>query len=108
MNFCQKDFGARVRCRRMALHMTQQELSEKIHADTHHIGRIERGERAISVDLLLELSEALNVSTDYLLVGTNSNVSIQDQIASVIDQLTDVLQKMKKAEKMEKVAYEAT
>lgn len=82
--------------------MTQQELSEKIHADTHHIGRIERGERAISVDLLIELSEALNVSADYLLTGTNRDASAQEQIASVIDQLINVLQKM------EKVAYEAT
>ncbi|MCD8117216.1 MAG: helix-turn-helix transcriptional regulator [Oscillospiraceae bacterium] len=50
--------------------ITQEELSSRLGlSGKQHISRIERGERSCSIDLLVELSYALHVSTDYLLKG---------------------------------------
>lgn len=94
MAFNQKEFGMRIRGQRKMLRLTQQELSERIHADVQHVGRIERGEKSASIDLLIELSEVLEVSIDYLLTGKESNAGLRQELVSVIGQLSDIAQKM--------------
>lgn len=94
MYFDQKEFGMRIRCQRKMLHMTQQELSERIHADAQHVGRIERGEKSASIDLLIELSEALEVSIDYLLTGKESHAGLRKELVDVIGQLSDIARKI--------------
>ena len=69
MPFNQTEFGKRVKEMRMIRKMTQEELASVLKVDKQQISRIERGVRACSIDLLLELSHHLNVSTDYLLMG---------------------------------------
>ncbi len=55
---------------------------------------MERGVEACSIDLLVELSMVLHVSTDYLLMGKEAaREELKDQIFSVIGQLTDIAKK---------------
>ena len=49
--------------------MTQAQLGEACSLSTAHIGHIERGTRTLSVDALVQVSDALGVSVDYLLTG---------------------------------------
>lgn len=59
--------GERVRIRRKALGITQENLAEKIDVSTSFIGHIERGTRKLSVETLYSLCVALGVSADYLM-----------------------------------------
>lgn len=59
----------RVRSRRQALKLTQQELAQELGVTHQHISRIEGGHAVPSLELLVRLSHRLGVSADYLLTG---------------------------------------
>ena len=93
MYFNQAEFGRRAAELRSIKRMTQEDLAEKLGVSKKHISEIERGIAACSIDLLLDISTALNVSTDYLLTGKNSDKEIvRAQLIEVISQLSDIAQ----------------
>ena len=59
--------GRRVNKRRRELHMTQEQLAEKLQLSTSFLGHIERGTRKASLETLIALCNALDVSPNYLL-----------------------------------------
>lgn len=59
--------GRRVRAKRTALTWTQERLANEIDVSTSFIGHIERGTRKASIDTLVALANAMQVSTDELL-----------------------------------------
>lgn len=65
MNYIQ--LGKRIRETRCLLKVTQVEMAEKLNFSQQHIGNIERGSAHPSLDLLVEISNTLDVSVDYLL-----------------------------------------
>lgn len=87
-------FGNRLRSARKVFGITQEELAEKLCVDRNHIARMERGARVCSIDLLVELAEVLNVSTDYLLVGISSSDAAKEKLLSTIKQLTQIAQSL--------------
>jgi transcriptional regulator with XRE-family HTH domain len=52
---------------RQKSHLTQDELAEKLHTVKTQISRWERGESMPHAKILIQLSQILNVSVDYLL-----------------------------------------
>ncbi|MBQ3110803.1 MAG: helix-turn-helix transcriptional regulator [Clostridia bacterium] len=60
--------GERVRKARKQKHITQEQLAELCNLSTAHIGHIERGTRALSIESLIMLAQVLEVTTDYLLL----------------------------------------
>ena len=91
MEFNREDFGKRVKQARMDKHLTQPQLAELLGIEWQQISRIERGFSGCSNELLVPLSEELDVSTDYLLMGTNPDKEItKAQLISVISKLTDI------------------
>ncbi len=62
--------GNRIREERLKLNLTQEQLAEKVHVSSAYIGQIERGERSVSLDVLLEIVNALGVTVDYLLADS--------------------------------------
>jgi len=64
------DLGKRVRAYRMAKNWTQEYLAREIGVSTSFIGHIERGSRKASIDTLVQLANALEISTDDLLAGS--------------------------------------
>jgi transcriptional regulator with XRE-family HTH domain len=62
----------RVRARRRALNLTQEELAVELGVTHQHVSRIEVGQAVPSLALLVRLSRRLGVSTDYLLTGRES------------------------------------
>lgn len=89
--------GKRIRSQRKLLGMTQEELSEKVGVSCSFIGHIERGSRKLSLETLVNISEALNISCDALLQdslngsrsvetsGMNErNLKLLNEIASVL------------------------
>ena len=59
--------GQRIRKSRIEKSITQEQLGEICELSTAHIGHIERGTRTPSIDSVFRISQALNVSMDYLI-----------------------------------------
>ncbi len=65
-----KAVGSRIQQMRKRHNMTQYQLAESLdYANERQLQRIENGKTACSVDKLMEISQILDVSTDYLLFG---------------------------------------
>lgn len=79
--------GERLRTRRSALGITQESVSEQIGVSLRYYQMIERGERKVSLERLIGLSGALNVSLDYLLFG-DAACSLGDPVAEILNGLT--------------------
>ena len=59
--------GSRIRKDRTDCHMSQTELADACGLSVPYVSNIERGKKCFSVDILLRLAQALQVSTDKLL-----------------------------------------
>ena len=91
MYFDQKEFGKRLKEIRLIRGMTQEELAEMLNINKQHVSRMERGVTACSIDLLIELSCHLQISTDYLLMGKDPDTGKQkEQILEVIKKLSSI------------------
>ena len=62
-------FGERLRNKRNILGFTQEYVSEQIGISLRFYQMVERGEKSVSLDTLINLSRTLMVSVDYLLFG---------------------------------------
>lgn len=61
------ELGLRIRQVRMEKNMSQVELAEVCGLSVPYVSDIERGKKCFSVDILLRVAQALQVSTDWLL-----------------------------------------
>ena len=82
-----KEMGQRIMVRRKALRMTQEELAEKLGVSTQMISNLELGKKAIRPDNLAKVCELLDLSSDYVLTGTNTKTAV-DAVAQKLTQLT--------------------
>lgn len=64
-----KEIGGRIKAERKNLHISQEKLAEQVNVSPHYIYEIERGMKAMSLETLINLSEALKLPTDYILFG---------------------------------------
>lgn len=64
-----KTIGRRIQERRKELNLTQQYVYETLDISQNHYSRIENGHVGMSFEILLELCEILQISTDYILTG---------------------------------------
>ena len=62
-------FGQRLRGLREESELTQERLADDLGISANHEGKIERGSRTPSIDLIMEMSRYFSVSIDYLLWG---------------------------------------
>lgn len=85
--FDKKAVGERIREVRKNKNMTQSELSEKLeYTNERQLQRIESGETGCSVDKLMEISQILHISTDYLIFGSehNENRDEEDNLLEIL------------------------
>ena len=61
------DIGKRISELRKAKNWSQSELAKAVEASRDIIGKYERGENSPSIEMAVKLSEALEVTVDYLL-----------------------------------------
>lgn len=62
--------GTRILLRRKQLRFTQEELAERAHVTPQTISAAELGKKALRPENIIGVCAALNISTDYLLLGT--------------------------------------
>lgn len=73
--FNAKEVGLRVKKRAKELGYTGDFLAEEMNVEYATISRIYRG-LSVKIEYIYELSEILNVSTDYLLKGCESDIEL--------------------------------
>lgn len=61
--------GARIKYHRLKNQLSQEQLAEKAELSNVYISYLERGERMPSLDAVINIANALNVSADDLLSG---------------------------------------
>lgn len=67
--------GARIKEAREQAHLTQEKLAEKVGVSVQYVSDLERGKVGASVGTIIRLSQTLQVSCDYLLLGIDDAVS---------------------------------
>ena len=67
-----KEIGGRLRSIREASGFSIRELAECLDLTPGFIGLIEKGERGLSAELLINISSIFNCSADYLLTGAQN------------------------------------
>lgn len=71
-----KSLGDKVKRHRLQTGLSQEKFSEQLGFSESFYSRIERGERVVSLDSLIKISNNLNLSLDYLLAESlNHNIS---------------------------------
>lgn len=85
--------GKRIHDRRRQLGYTQEQLADMMNVSIQMVSNLERGNKAIRIDNLINLSQILDVSTDYILTGKQTADDIQ-LLTNHISQLHDQDRKM--------------
>ena len=92
MYFNQVEFGQRIKELRTGKGWTQEELAGELNIGHVHMNSIERGRKGCSIDLLLELAECFDVSTDYLLTGKeHCSRQTGERLQHVMDDLAAII-----------------
>ena len=82
-----KAMGQRIMIRRKSLHMTQEELAERIGVSTQMISNLELGKKAIRPDNLVKVCDVLELSADFILTGNRTQTAV-DIVSDKLIQLT--------------------
>ncbi len=64
-----RDIGRRIQIRRKQQRFTQEQLADMMNVSIQMVSNLERGNKAIRIDNLINLSKILGVSTDFILTG---------------------------------------
>jgi transcriptional regulator with XRE-family HTH domain len=81
-------FGAKLKHYRKMLHLSQEQLSEKVDISVMHLSKIERGLTFVSADLLEKLSYSLQISAAHLFCKENEKI-YDDNILNKFDRITE-------------------
>lgn len=85
--------GKRIQKQRKQRGYTQEQLAEMMNVSIQMVSNLERGNKAIRIDNLINLSQILNISTDYILTGKETREDI-DILTSRISKLSHKEKKM--------------
>lgn len=86
MNY--KEIGTRIRKYRKLKNISQEELAEKIDISTTHMSHIETGSTKLSLQVLVDIAQILEVSTDALIFEKTSKLKIQ-KIETILSDCTE-------------------
>ena len=86
-----ESIGARIRCHRKQNGLSQEELAEQAETSRVYISNIERGEAAPSLEVILNIANALCVSAADLLAGNLLSAN-SDRMEKEMDILFDCSQ----------------
>ena len=76
-----KGLGRRIRQQRIVFNMTQEELAEKSGISCSFVGHIERGEKKASVETVVALCNAMDISPSVLLQDSLSDAVMRSQLS---------------------------
>ncbi len=83
-----KVIGARIQKCRTEKKMTQAELAEKVDTNQKHLSRIEGGYHRSTLDAIVAIARALDVSVDYL-IADYSDARDNSTLQVILDEIKD-------------------
>lgn len=92
MSYDKKAVGHRIRARRKALGITQEDFAERIGRVPKFCADIERGQAGMSIDTMLSICSLLKLSPNDLLFGSVDQANSYDEtelIVAALNQCTD-------------------
>ena len=84
------DLAEKLKQARKQKGLTQRQLAKKIGADIQRISKYERGVLIPTTEIMVKLSDALDVSLDYLLKNCKNRVTGKIRDTELIDQFIQV------------------
>ena len=78
--------GKRIRAKRKQMDLSQEELAEMVNISTVHMSHIETGNTKLSLPVLVDLANALQVRADDLLFDSS-----RDSVSATADELQQLL-----------------
>lgn len=85
---------------RLKSHLTQEELADKLKTDKVQISRWERGEAMPRAETLIDISQILSVSVDYLL-GLSDEPFIRVRVDNLSSEEMEILSALRKGNDQE-------
>ena len=74
--FAQIELGLRIKSLRTKKGLTQEKLAESLGISVEYVGKIERGKRTPSLDLVIAMSNFFHTSTDYILLANRRTTEL--------------------------------
>ncbi len=74
------EMGRRIKLRRKELGITQEKLAENLGVSPNHLSGIETGAQNPSISFFADICDALDVTPDYLLLGSMHAESVPEDI----------------------------
>lgn len=84
-------FGARLRARREALGLTQAKLAEHAGVTSNYVGVMERGLKLPTIDTLVKVAKALEVSPAELLGDVRANDQWVDEVTTIATTIPETM-----------------
>ena len=81
--------GNRIRIEREKFDMTREKFSELLNLSPYFLGQIERGERKMSINTLINISECLHISIDSLFFEQITANTNNDVLHSLINKCSE-------------------
>ena len=83
-----REMGQRIMLRRKSLHLTQEELADRLGVSTQMISNLELGKKAIRPENLAKVCQVLELSADFVLTGAQTHTAV-DAVAEKLGPLTE-------------------
>ena len=81
--------GERIAKRRKQVNIKQNVLAEKLDISNNYLSSIERGKEKPSLEILIKICNALNITPDYLIMGTMHSNNVPQKITEGLRLCTD-------------------
>ncbi len=78
------EFGARIKKRRKALGLTQEQFAEQLGISPNHVSSIENGKSDASIKVTKKICNTLKINPDYLFLGNMHSNNISEELIDVI------------------------
>lgn len=93
-----KDIGERIEYIRNQKNMTKEEFAKLINITGQHLGKAISGEKGLSIEKIIEISNKTGYSTDFILKGITSNSEIYnkkiDKIKGNLNSISEIINSM--------------
>jgi len=83
------EVGDRIRVEREKFDISREKFAELLELSPFFVGQIERGERNMSINTLINVSQCLHVSIDYLIFGEIQKAEENNSFQSLISKCSE-------------------
>ena len=81
--------GRRISNERNEIDLSREQLAEQVGLSPYYIGQIERGNRSMSIETLIKISECLRISIDYLITGQEKTPEVNNGLQALVLKLSE-------------------